>query len=209
MDGNLIFYNIWPSNLKDYVFALVLQKNFSPTKLLFFMSYKYNWYKTCQCGGIIVMVNIFLQCTLSRQIFSNWKCCIVVKTHVRYAFLFSIMSQVFSTVGSKQHTLTGELTKSAANKKSHLPSRGVRCDRGGRVRAQAPGETQQKMETANKKKKTEKESKREETEQKTNDHMKRKSQTEKRPTLSQRKQHYSASALHLHYQTVLSIFHQF
>ena len=134
---------------------------------------------------------------------------VVVKTHVRYAFLFSIMSQVFSTVGSKQHTLTGELTKSAANKKSHLPSRGVRCDRGGRVRAQAPGETQQKMETANKKKKTEKESKREETEQKTNDHMKIKSQTEKRPTLPQRKQHYSASALHLHYQTVLSMFHQF
>lgn len=42
------------------------------------------------------------------------------------------------------HTLTESWKKrgnktSAGNKKSHLPSRGVRCDKGGRVRAQAPG----------------------------------------------------------------------
>lgn len=55
--------------------------------------------------------------------------------------------------------MTGELTKSAANKKSHLPSEGGRCDRGGRVRAQAPGETQQKR--AKKKEKENGEGKRE------------------------------------------------
>lgn len=65
--------------------------------------------------------------------------------------------------------LTGELTKPAANKKSHLPSRGVRCDRRGRVRAQAPGKTQQKMENSDKK--TNKIEKAEKTEKKTNDHI--------------------------------------
>lgn len=54
------------------------------------------------------------------------------------------------------YTPTGELTKSAADKKSHLPSEGGRCDRGGRVRAQAPGETQQKIERAREKRKREK-----------------------------------------------------
>lgn len=48
--------------------------------------------------------------------------------------------------------MTGELTKSVANKESHLPSRGVRCDRRGRVRAQAPGKTQQKMKNSGGKK---------------------------------------------------------
>lgn len=38
----------------------------------------------------------------------------------------------------EQDRLTGELTKSAGDKKSHLPSGGVRCDRRGRVKAQAP-----------------------------------------------------------------------
>lgn len=48
------------------------------------------------------------------------------------------------------------------------------------MRAQAPGETQQKMETAKeKKKKKREESEREETEKKTNDHMKRKSHKER------------------------------
>ncbi len=46
------------------------------------------------------------------------------------------------------------MTKSAANKKSHLPSKSVRCDRRGRVRAQAPEETRQKMETVKEGKKT-------------------------------------------------------
>lgn len=57
---------------------------------------------------------------------------------------------------TRTHTPTGELTKSAADKKSHLPSEGGRCDRGGRVRAQAPGETQQKIERAREKRKEEK-----------------------------------------------------
>lgn len=65
--------------------------------------------------------------------------------------------------------MTGELTKSVANKESHLPSRGVRCDRRGRVRAQAPGKTQQKMKNSGGEKAAR------ETEKKTNDHRKRKS----------------------------------
>lgn len=56
--------------------------------------------------------------------------------------------------------MTGELTKSVANKESHLPSRGVRCDRRGRVRAQAPGKTQQKMKNSGGEKQREKQRRR-------------------------------------------------
>lgn len=100
----------------------------------------------------------------------------------------------FKDYGTEQHTLTGELKEPAGNKKSHLPSTGGRCNRGGRVRAQAPGETQQKMEKG--KRETKKEGERVETGKKKILMITRKElqKTSEKETLKHRKQQFSVSA---------------